>query len=152
MSHPAAGPSTRSDSPLRLPTGQVTAVLGATESRREVLRALDEATAVCTTGQRITGVYRLAPDRADSLSQRLGLVRETARRRPHLVLCDRLTDDLDGPGRREVLAELRALAMTGAAVLVNDHDPVAALAVADRVLRVAPDGSVMLEDAYARAM
>ena len=45
-----------------------------------------------------------------------------------------------------VLAEVRTLAAAGPAVLVDDVDPVAALAVADAALRATPDGSVAVDD------
>ena len=44
-----------------------------------------------------------------------------------------------------MLAELRTLAASGAAVLVDDVDPVAALAVADGALRAGADGSLRPE-------
>ena len=67
---------------------------------------------------------------------------DAAERRPSLVLVDRLTDGLTGPERRTVLTALRRLAATGVAVLVDDLDPVAALATADVALRVGADGSL----------
>ncbi len=60
-----------------------------------------------------------------------------ALRDPVAVVVDRL------PGARRALP---ALAAGGAAVLVDDADPVAVLAVADAALRVGDDGTVVLED------
>ena len=62
------------------------------------------------------------------------------------MLVDRLTDGLDAADRRAVLAELRTLAAAGPAVLVNDADPVAAMAVADTALRAGSDGSLRAEN------
>jgi hypothetical protein len=53
---------------------------------------------------------------------------------------------LDDAGRRTVLQALRSVARTGTAVLVDDVDPVAALAVADGALRVGADGSIGADD------
>ncbi len=62
-----------------------------------------------------------------------------------MVLVNRLTDGLDAADRRTVLAALRVLAAAGPAVLVDDADPVAALAVADGALRAGADGSVQVD-------
>ncbi len=82
---------------------------------------------------------RSAPERVAALSQAAG-------HRPVMVLVDRLTDGLDAVGRRTVLDALRALAAGGPAVLVDDADPVAALAIADGALRASADGSVQFDD------
>ena len=63
-----------------------------------------------------------------------------------VLLADRPTAGLDDDGRRTVLHALRSAARAGTAVLVDDVDPVAALAVADSALRVDADGSVGVDD------
>ena len=62
-----------------------------------------------------------------------------------IVLVARLTDGLTAGDRQTVLAQLRTLAATGPAVLVDDTDPVAALSVADGALRAGMDGSLQPE-------
>ncbi|NHC15625.1 hypothetical protein G9H71_17730, partial [Motilibacter sp. E257] len=59
---------------------------------------------------------------------------------PAALVVDRLTDGLDAEGRRALLALLRCLAADRRAVLVDDSDPVAALAVADDAVRVGVPG------------
>jgi hypothetical protein len=130
--------------PLRLRTGAVTVLLGDAGARRTLLRDLDEDTARCGDGHGLPGVLRLrfdaavpAPERARAVAARDGLA---------VLLADRPTEGLDDAGRRTVLQALRTAARAGDAVLVDDVDPVAALAVADRALRVAADGSVGADD------
>jgi iron(III) transport system ATP-binding protein len=91
------------------------------------------------------GVGRLAMRRPAELSggeqQRVGLARALARQAA-LYLLDEPTAHLDTPLRAAFQAELRARRLTaGAAALVATHDPVEALAVADRVV-VLVDGRV----------
>ena len=61
------------------------------------------------------------------------------------VLVNRLTDGLDAADRRMVLDAVRTLAAAGPAVIVDDADPIAALAVADDALRAGADGSVSMD-------
>ena len=61
------------------------------------------------------------------------------------MLVARLTDGLTAGDRQTVLAQVRELAATGPAVLVDDTDPVAALSVADGALRAGMDGSLQPE-------
>jgi ABC-type Fe3+/spermidine/putrescine transport system ATPase subunit len=91
------------------------------------------------------GVARLALRRPAELSggeqQRVGLARALARQAT-LYLLDEPTAHLDAPLRAAFQAELRARRLTaGAAALVATHDPVEALAVADRVA-VLVDGRI----------
>ena len=72
---------------------------------------------------------------ARSVDERLAALRQAAEHRPAIVLVARLTDGLAAADRQTVLAQLRRLAATGPAVLVDDTDPVAALSVADGALR-----------------
>ena len=130
--------------PLRLRTGAVTVLLGDDTARRTVLADLDEQTARCHDGHGLPGVARLrfdrgvpAPERAQAVAAREGLA---------VLLADRPTAGLDDAGRRTVLHALRSVARAGTAVLVDDVDPVAALAVADSALRVGADGSIGADD------
>lgn len=132
---------------LRLPVGQVTVLLGSPVARRHVTTCLDDASVRCASGHGVErGVHRLTPEGKGSATDRLQTVARVARQRPVLVVADRLTDGLGTAERRVVLAELRSLAASGVAVLVDDIDPVAALAVADLALRAGADGSVVAED------
>lgn len=123
---------------FRLATGQVTVVLGADAARRDLLGRLDPGDA--------QGVLTVTSARGRSAAERVAALTQAARHRPAMVLVDRLTDGLDAAGRRTVLDALRALAAAGPAVLVDDADPVAALAVADGALRAGADGSVWMDD------
>lgn len=58
---------------------------------------------------------------------------------------DRFTDGLAAAERRAVLTRLPALAASGVAVLVDDADPVARMAVADGALRVDRSGDIRVE-------
>lgn len=125
--------------PLRLRTGAVTVLLGDDAARRSLLADLDEQTARCRGGHGLPGVVRLrfdhavtAPERVQAVASREGLA---------VLLADRPTAGLDEVGRRTVLQALRSVARAGTAVLVDDVDPVAALAVADSALRVEADGT-----------
>ena len=130
--------------PLRLRTGAVTVLLGDDAARQALLADLDEDTARCRSGHGLPGVERLhfdrtvpALDRAHSVAARQGLA---------VLLADRPTVGLDEVGRRTVLHALREVARAGTAVLVDDVDPVAALAVADSALRVDADGALGADD------
>jgi hypothetical protein len=127
---------------LRLPTGEVTALLGPGLVRRRVMAALDESTGRCADGGG-AAVVRLTAERDAPTTVRCEAVRGAAG--ATLVLADRLTDGLDASARRAVLDALRGLAATGAAVLVDDADPVATVAVADGVLRADRTGALTLE-------
>lgn len=128
---------------LRLPVGDVTVLLGSALARRRVMAHLDDGSARCGSGHGGVGVRRLqaAPD--EDATARLDAVSAAAGEGAPLVLVDRFTDGLSTADRRAVLTAVRALAGTGTAVLVDDVDPVAALAVADDALRVGPDGLVL---------
>ncbi len=132
MPHSSSPPSG-----FRLRTGQVTVLLGPAAARRGVLARLDPG------GTR--GVLTVTSGRGRSASERIAALTCAAGHRPAMVLVNRLTDGLDAADRRAVLAELRALAAAGPAVLVDDADPVAALAVADGALRAGADGSVQVD-------
>ena len=127
---------------VRLPVGEVTALLGPGLVRRRVMAALDESTGRAADGGP-AGVIRLRADRDEPVAGRRTAV--AGARGAALVLADRLTDGLDAAGRRRVLDALRDLAATGAAVLVDDADPVATVAVADGVLRAGRSGDLALE-------
>ena len=133
---------------LRLPTGQVTVLLGPDAARRAVLDGLDDSTGRCAGGH-AARVLRVAPRAEDPAAQRLAVLDQASRRRAALVLADRPTRGLVGSERRDVLAALRRLAGSGVAVLVDDSDPVAALAVAHGALRVGADGSLEAADLQA---
>ena len=129
---------------LRLPSGHVTVLLGPACARHAVIDALDAATARRPGGP-ACGVATVTSSPARSADDRVAALRQAGAHRPAIVLVARLTDGLDPVGRRTVLTELRALAAGGAAVLVDDADPVAALAVADGALRAGADGSLRPE-------
>jgi hypothetical protein len=139
----AAAPSSRG---FRLPTGRVTVLLGPDSARRGVLGRLDAASARGPGGSAVGGVLTVTSAPARSAFERLAALARAASHRPSLVLVNRLTDGLTPSDRRTVLEELRRLAAGGPAVLVDDVDPVAALAVADGALRAAPDGALYAED------
>ena len=130
---------------LRLPARQVTVLLGPASARRHVLELLDAATARRPGGSPMGGVLTVTSGPARSADERRAALQQAAELRPAMVLVARLTDGLDTAARRSVLTELRALAATGAAVLVDDVDPVAALAIADGALRAGLDGSLQPE-------
>lgn len=131
--------SAASSPEFRLAAGRITALLGPDAARRELLGCLDPGAA--------QGVLTVTSGRARTAADRVAALVQAAGHRPTFVLVDRLTDGLDAADRRSVLAELRTLAAAaGAAVLVDDVDPVAALAVADGALRAGLDGSVLVDD------
>lgn len=132
---------------LRLPTGSVTVLLGPSVQRRRTMNRLDDTSGQCAGGHDAP-VHRLGARRAESTAERLATVAAARRSPAALVLADRLTDGLDARGRSTVLTALRGVAADGAAVLVDDADPVAALAVADGALRVAADGGLTPEELY----
>lgn len=126
------------DASFSLATGRVTALLGPDAARRSVFGALDPGglANVLTVS---SGPGRTVAERITALAQAAGL-------RPVLVLVNRLTDGLGATDRRTVLMAVRQLADGGTAVLVDDADPVAALAVADGALRASADGTVAADD------
>lgn len=130
---------------LRLPVGDVTVLLGPAGARRGVMSALDDASGRCASGHASVHVHRLAARDGDGLHQRLEAVEAAAGQGATIVLVDRLTDGLAAPDRRRLLAALRPVATAGRAVLVDDADPVAALAVADAALRADPAGGLTPE-------
>jgi ABC-type transporter Mla maintaining outer membrane lipid asymmetry ATPase subunit MlaF len=76
------------------------------------------------------------------MTERRAALAVARRAQPSIVLVDRLTDGLAAVDRRALLAELRELAAGGCAVLVDDVDPVAVLAVAGGALRVDAAGGL----------
>jgi ABC-type hemin transport system ATPase subunit len=130
--------------PLRLRTSALTVLLGDDDARRSLLAQLDEDSARCRDGHGVAAVSRMTLDRSMPASQRAQVV--AGQRGLAVLLADRPTVGLDDAGRRTVLQALRSVARTGTAVLVDDVDPVAALAVADGALRVGADGSVGADD------
>ena len=127
---------------LRLPVGEMTALLGSGLARRRVMVALDESTA-SGSGGAAARVVRLTAAESESTAARCERVAGCGG--ATLVLADRVTDGLDAVGRRAVLVELRDLAATGVGVLVDDADPVATVAVADGVLRIDRGGGLTHE-------
>ncbi len=130
---------------LRLPVGAVTVLLGPTAARRRLMNRLDDASGRCAEGHGAE-VRRIGARAADPASVRLAALDAVRDERVAIVLIDRLTDGLDAPRRRAVLTGLRAVAATGAAVLLDDVDPVAALAMADGALRVGPADEVAVAE------
>jgi alpha-D-ribose 1-methylphosphonate 5-triphosphate synthase subunit PhnL len=127
---------------FRLAAGRVVALLGPDAARRGLLARLEPGGA--------QGVLTVTSARSRGVQERVAALRQAAAHRPVLVLVDRLTDGLAADDRRTVLAEVRALAAAGPAVLVDDADPVAVLAVADAALRAGLDGSIVVDDLAAR--
>jgi hypothetical protein len=125
---------------LRLAVGEVTVLLGPAPARRDVMARLDDGTGRAPGGA--VRVVRLAAHPRTDLERRLAAVRSAGSAGAAIVLVDRLTDGLDADGRRTVLTELRRMAGGGAAVLVDDADPVAALAVADIAVRTGAGGEL----------
>lgn len=128
---------------LRLPVGEVTVLLGPAAARRDVLAQLDDGSGRCASGHDAVGVLRLAVPAGHGLASRLAVLTAAGTSRASIVLVDRLTTGLTTADRRTVLGRLPALAAGGRAVLVDDDDPVAALAVADAALRVDPTGGLV---------
>ena len=126
---------------LRLPTGEVTVLLGEQIVRRRLMAMLDDS----------SGTASGVPARTARVTAEVGTGVAERRRRLEdaggaaIVLVDRLTDGLDATGRRAVLGALAGVAALGAAVLVDDDDCVAALAVADGTLRADPVRGLVLE-------
>ena len=123
---------------FRIAAGTVTALLGPDAARRDLLGRLDPGSTY--------SVLTVTSAPACSADERIAALTAAAAHRPAMVLVSRLTDGLDSPYRRTVLAALRTLAAAGPAVLVDDADPVAALAVADGALRAGLDGSVEADE------
>ncbi|MET0191393.1 MAG: hypothetical protein ABW212_20505 [Pseudonocardia sediminis] len=130
---------------LRLPTDSITVLLGPSVPRRRLMNRLDDATGRCASGHD-AAVVRLRAREADPVGDRLAAVAAARGGDTAMVLVDRFTDGLDAHDRGTVLAALRDLATDGVAVLMDDIDPVAALAVADRALRVDRNGEVAWEE------
>ncbi|RBY83709.1 hypothetical protein DQ238_01095 [Geodermatophilus sp. TF02-6] len=130
---------------LRLPVGNVTVLLGPDAARRRVMTALDDDSGRCASGHASVPVHRLAAGVDDDVHRRLAALEAVRQAGATIVLVDRFTDGLAAPDRRAVLAALRPVATTGRAVLVDDTDPVAALAVADGALRADPAGGLASE-------
>ena len=129
--------------PLQLPVASVVALAGPAPVRAAVCAALDEDSARCAAGHASLGVVRLTARPGLPLAERMTMLAEVV---APVVLVDRLTDGLGSAQRRVALAGLLALADRGATVVVDDVDPVAALAVADAALRVDAEGRVELEE------
>jgi hypothetical protein len=127
---------------LRLAVGDVTALLGPALARHRVISELDESTGRCPTDHEPVGVVRVTATAGEDLARRRETLAAARRGRPSIVLVDRLTEGLPAADRRALLVELRELAVQGCAVLVDDADPVAVLAVAGGALRVDEAGGL----------
>ncbi|PVZ07636.1 hypothetical protein [Actinomycetospora cinnamomea] len=133
---------------LRLPTGEVTVLLGEQIVRRRLMDMLDDTSG--TSEGTPVAVRRVRADAADGVAARRRRLEDAGRDdRAAIVLVDRVTDGLDAHGRRAVLGALATVAARGAAVLVDDDDCVAALALADGTLRADPVRGIVLEPATA---
>jgi hypothetical protein len=130
--------------PLRLPAGRVAVLLGPDAVRAGTMAQLDEATG--RRDGRPSPVQRVRARRDARLADRLDVLAAVTRDRPAILLVDRLTDGLDAAGRRAVLAGLARVAAAGTAVVVDDAEPVAALAYADLALRADADGGLVLDE------
>lgn len=121
---------------LRLPTAEVTVVLGEPIVRRRLMAMVDDGS---------PAVRRITVDPTAGVAERRRGLEEAGD--AAVVLVDRVTDGLDATGRRAVLGALAGLAARGVAVLVDDDDSVAALAVADGTLRADPLRGLVVEAA-----
>ncbi|OLM16308.1 MULTISPECIES: hypothetical protein [unclassified Pseudonocardia] len=130
---------------LRLPAGSITVLLGPSVQRRRMMNRLDDASGRSADGHDAV-VRRLGARVAEPVADRLAAVEAVRTGVTAMVLADRLTDGLGAHDRSAVLAALREVAAGGVAVLVDDIDPVAALAVADGALRVDERGEVRAEE------
>ncbi len=130
--------------PLRLPAGRVAVLLGPDAVRAGTMAQLDEATG--RRDGRPSPVQRVRARRDAQLDDRLAVLAAATLDRPAILLVDRLTDGLDAASRRTLLAGLAHVAASGTAVLVDDAEPVAALAYADLALRADADGSLVLDE------
>jgi hypothetical protein len=132
---------------LRLPTGEVTVLLGEQIVRRRLMAMLDDSSATASgapaRARRVTG------DASAGVAERRRRLEDAGD--AAIVLVDRITVGLDAAGRRAVLGALEGVAARGAAVLVDDDDSVAALAVADGTLRADPVQGLVLEPAVGTA-
>lgn len=119
---------------LRLPTAEVTVLLGEPIVRRRLMSMVDDSSPT---------VRRVTVDPSTGVTERRRRLEEAGD--AAIVLVDRVTEGLDATGRRAVLGALAGLAARGAAVLVDDDDSVAALAVADETLRADPVRGLVVE-------
>jgi hypothetical protein len=127
---------------LRLPTGEVTVLLGEQIVRGRLMDMLDPTSATAESGGPAT-VRRVGAERGEGVATRRRRLEDAGD--AAIVLVDRITDGLDAAGRRAVLGVLASVAARGAAVLVDDDDCVAALALADGTLRADPLRGIVLE-------
>ena len=121
---------------LRLPTAEVTVLLGEPIVRRRLMSMFDDSSPT---------IRRVTVDPSTGVTERRRCLEEAGD--AAIVLVDRVTEGLDATGRRAVLGALAGLAARGAAVLVDDDDSVAALAVADETLRADPVRGLVVEAA-----
>ncbi|MFC5139688.1 hypothetical protein ACFPK1_15715 [Actinomycetospora rhizophila] len=121
---------------LRLPTAEVTVLLGEPIVRRRLMAMFDDSSPT---------IRRVTVDPSTGVTERRRCLEEAGD--AAIVLVDRVTEGLDATGRRAVLGALAGLAARGAAVLVDDDDSVAALAVADETLRADPVRGLVVEAA-----
>lgn len=137
---------------LRLPTGEVTVLLGEPIVRRRLMDMLDHTSGRADSGAAVV-VRRVGADAADAAdgvaARRRRLEDAGDDDQAAIVLVDRITAGLDAHGRRAVLGVLATVAARGAAVLVDDDDCVAALALADGTLRADPVRGIVREPATA---
>ncbi|CAA9263659.1 MAG: hypothetical protein AVDCRST_MAG54-2610 [uncultured Actinomycetospora sp.] len=131
---------------LRLPTGEVTVLLGEQIVRGRLMDMLDPTSATAESGGRVA-VRRVGAETGEGVATRRRRLEDAGD--AAIVLVDRITDGLDAAGRRAVLGVLASVAARGAAVLVDDDDCVAALALADGTLRADPVRGLVLEPAEA---
>jgi len=131
---------------LRLPTGEITVLLGEQIVRRRLMDMLDPTSGRAESGTSVA-VRRVGAAPTEGVASRRRRLEDVGD--AAIVLVDRITDGLDAAGRRAVLGALASVAARGAAVLVDDDDCVAALAVADGTLRADPVRGLVLESAGA---
>jgi hypothetical protein len=130
---------------VEIPAGVVTVLLGTEPDRRRLLAALSD-TSIAAPGARRAVFRRVVASPALPVVKRVVLLLNAADADVDLVLVDRATEGLDAADRRFFLDHLRLVTARGVAVAVDDTDPVAALAVGDRSLRLAGGGEPELAD------
>lgn len=136
---------------LRLPAGEVTVLLGERIVRRRLMDMLDDSSGRGESGAP-AAVHRVGASASEGVATRRRRLQDAGSNdQAAIVLVDHITDGLDAAGRRAVLGALATVAARGAAVLVDDGDCVAALAMADGTLRADPLRGLVLEPASGSA-
>lgn len=122
---------------VTVPAGEVTVLCGTREQRRRLFALLLHAPARARGEQVVRHVTVSASSTAADREALLGRLVEAP---ADVLLVDNVTGGLGARARRSLLGLLRRLADAGTAVVVDDRDPLAAMAVADHSLSFDADG------------